>query len=418
MIGIFIHIACLVWGPDSSPDGLCGNAGYNPEKGLKRMGRMIEKARFIARPNRFTVRCALGSEILEAYLPNPGRLWELLLPDSDLYVIRQEAGANRKLEGLVVAVEREGRPVMLHTLACNDIVADLLSRRCLPGFEEMRIVRREVTRGSSRFDFLLEEGGLQHLLEVKSCTLFGRRIAMFPDAVTSRGRRHLLELAELARQGTPAHVLFLVGCPHVDYFLPDYHTDFAFASAFQAVRDLVRFHPLAVDWQPDMTPGPNIRKLSIPWSLLERENGDFGCTLLILHLPGDVTFSSSGSARLLFRKGYYVSVDSVHSGLARRLQSALRKPGAARVGGAGVLDTLKAAADSRQIIPIRTAEPLEAELADAIARVADWTLSTAEFPEEPDSPRFFGMTNPPLTRRAFVDLLLDFRINRLEKHLA
>ena len=131
-----------------------------------------------------------------------------------------------------------------------------------------------------------------------------------------------------------------------------------------------------------------------------------------------MTFSSSGSGRLLFRKGYYVSVDSVHSGLTRRLQSALRKPAAARVGGGGVLETLKAAADSRQIIPIRTAEPLEAELASAIARVADWTLSTAEFPGEPAPPRFFGMTDPPLTRRAFVELLLDFRINRLEKHLS
>jgi sugar fermentation stimulation protein A len=196
----------------------------------------MEKARFIARPNRFTVRCALGPEILDAYLPNPGRLWELLLPDSVLYIVRQNTGENRKLKGLVVAVEREGRPVMLHTHACNDVVADLLRRRVLPGFEDLRIVQREISRGSSRFDFLLEQNGAPQLLEVKSCTLFGRRIAMFPDAVTSRGRRHLMELADCPAGDAGSRPFPCALAAGVFFFFPDYHTDFAFASTFLAVR--------------------------------------------------------------------------------------------------------------------------------------------------------------------------------------
>jgi len=377
----------------------------------------MEKARFIARPNRFTIRCALGSEILDAYLPNPGRLWELLLPDSVLYVVRQEAGASRKLRGLVVAVERDGRPVMLHTLACNDVVADLLRQQRLPGFEGMRIVQREITKGHSRFDFLLVQDGLPRLLEVKSCTLFGRRIAMFPDAVTSRGRRHLTELAELSRKGTPASVLFLVGSSQVDFFLPDYHTDFAFASTFLDVRDAVRFHALAVDWQPDMTPGPIIRELQIPWALLEREVQDGGCYLLILHLPGDrkVTLGSLGS--LTFRKGYYVTVDSARSGLTRHLQSALRRPGQRNNRRNNILESLKAASDTRQVIPIRTTEPLEAGLIDALSRLSDWSVRDFDTPEDAGPSCLFGMTEHPLQRRSFVDLLLDFRINRLEKLL-
>ncbi|WP_175476345.1 DNA/RNA nuclease SfsA [Syntrophus gentianae] len=377
----------------------------------------MEKARFIARPNRFTVRCALGSEILDAYLPNPGRLWELLLPDSVVYVIRQETGSNRKLRALVVAVERDGRPVMLHTLACNDVVADLLHQRRLPGFEDMRVVQREISRGSSRFDFLLERNGLPRLLEVKSCTLFGRRIAMFPDAVTSRGRRHLLELAEHARQGTPAHVVFLVGSSHVDYFLPDYHTDFDFASTFLAVRDAVRFSALAVDWQPDLTPGPVIRELSIPWSLLEREVQDDGCYLLILHLPGDTKFSFHHPSCRNFRRGYYVAVGSASSGLTRHLQMARRKPKAESNERHNVLENLKTAADSRLVIPIRTTEPLEAELIEALSLIADWSIQNSETPVEAGPCRFFGMEENPLSRRAFVDFLLDYRINRLDKQL-
>jgi len=380
-------------------------------------GVLLEKARFINRPNRFTVRCALGPEILDAYLPNPGRLWELLLPDSVLYVVRQDAGENRKLRGLVVAVERDGRPIMLHTLACNDIVAELLLQQRLPGFEDMRILKREITRGHSRFDFLLEQNGNPRLLEVKSCTLFGRRIAMFPDAVTLRGRRHLTELAELSRQGTPAHVLFLVHWPHVDFFLPDYHTDLDFASTFLAVRDAVSFHALAVDWQPDMTTGPEIRELQIPWALLEREAQDGGSYLLVLHLPADENLTISGSASLFFRKGYYVYVGSARSGLTRHLQSYRRKPGAGNKQRNNVLDELKAAADTRLVVPIRTTDSLEVELTDALSLLADWSVPGFNASEDAGHSRIFGMSEPPLRRRAFVDLLLDFRINRLEKLL-
>jgi len=74
------------------------------------------------------------------------------------------------------------------------------------------------------------------VLEVKSCTLFGNSIAMFPDAVTVRGRRHIEELAALAVRGTAGGVVFLVHTPRVRYFLPDYHTDLTFARTFLNVK--------------------------------------------------------------------------------------------------------------------------------------------------------------------------------------
>jgi hypothetical protein len=66
-----------------------------------------------------------------------------------------------------------------------------------PGLGKARILRSEVRMGRSRFDFLLQEKGEEILLEVKSCTLVGNKAAMFPDAVTERGTRHLEELARL-----------------------------------------------------------------------------------------------------------------------------------------------------------------------------------------------------------------------------
>jgi sugar fermentation stimulation protein A len=144
----------------------------------------ILKARFIRRPNRFLVVCDLGGKTVEAYLPNPGRLWELLFPGRILYLVRRPPDPSKSTEYTALAVEHEGRPILLHTHLTNDVVATLLAARQLPGFETASVIRREAPAGASRFDFLLEKDGREFFLEVKSCTLFGSRIAMFPDAGT------------------------------------------------------------------------------------------------------------------------------------------------------------------------------------------------------------------------------------------
>src|SRR3990172_12100501 len=159
----------------------------------------IDEAHFISRPNRFKIVCDLRGQTVEAYLPNPGRLWELLLPHAKIYLEDSEK-SDRKLRYTAVAVERQGQPVMLHTHKTNEIVEILLKQRLVPGLEGVEIVQREITKGKSRFDFLLKNGAEEIFLEVKSCTLFSERVAMFPDAVTLRGKRHLLELAELTEK--------------------------------------------------------------------------------------------------------------------------------------------------------------------------------------------------------------------------
>ncbi len=67
--------------------------------------------------------------------------------------------------------------------------------------------------GRNRFDFLLKEGNKDILLEVKSCTLVGKKVAMFPDAVTERGARHLQELAKFSEEGMETAILFIVHWP-------------------------------------------------------------------------------------------------------------------------------------------------------------------------------------------------------------
>jgi len=158
------------------------------------------QAHFLSRPNRFLIRCEWNGRILSAFLPNPGRLQELLLPGSMIHLVREES-PDRKTHYTVVAVNRDDHPIMLHTHRNNEVARTLLEKRRIPGLEKARVVRSEIRVGRSRFDFLLEEGGKDVLLEVKSCTLVGARAAMFPDAVTERGARHLRELAILSEEG-------------------------------------------------------------------------------------------------------------------------------------------------------------------------------------------------------------------------
>lgn len=247
----------------------------------------ILRATFLSRPNRFVVQCQLDSgEVVRAFLPNPGRLQELLLPGVDVFIVMAASSPERKTPYTMVGVAGERYPIFLHTHVNNDVARHLLERDLVPGLEGSRIVRAEVPLGHSRFDFLLERDGAPIYLEVKSCTLFGNRVAMFPDAVTARGRRHLEELAELSRSGIRAVVLFVVHSGQVDWFMPDYHTDPDFSRTLLDVRDAVEIIPLAVSWDHRFQLGRRVRRLPIPWEHVARELGDRGNYLLLCRKAG------------------------------------------------------------------------------------------------------------------------------------
>jgi sugar fermentation stimulation protein A len=206
----------------------------------------IEQAEFISRPNRFLVICLKNRSRVKAFLPNPGRLQELFLPGKKLFLAREgNPSGKRRYAHTVVAVEREGTPIMLHTHKTNEVAGYLIDRGKIPGLEKARVTGKEIRVGGSRFDLLLEHLGKEILMEVKSCTLVGKKVAMFPDAITERGARHLKELADLSREGRKTTVLFLVHWPRVRYFLPDYHTDLNFARTMLACRFQVLFLPVA-----------------------------------------------------------------------------------------------------------------------------------------------------------------------------
>ena len=369
----------------------------------------IEKGTFLSRSNRFVIACNLGGRIVKAFLPNPGRLKELLLPGATLY-LEEVNDENRDLPFTAVAVEREGERVVLHTHRTNDVARYLIETGSVPGLEGYEVVKKEVQTGHSRFDFLLRKGKKNLLLEVKSCTLFSRRMAMFPDAVTARGTRHLRHLACLADSGTACAVLFLIHWSRAQCFLPDFHTDLEFARTMLDVRDKVCFFPMAVRWEKDLSLKASESKLvKVPFRILERELHDRGSYLLILRLASEAKLKVGGLGEKGLSGGYYVYVGSAMKNLTQRIERHRRL----RKNFFWHIDYLRDVCEYLVALPVRSEDDLECEIAASVRNVSDWTIAGFGSSDCSCPSHLFGFENHPLNLAPFHLLLQHFRMERL-----
>lgn len=187
----------------------------------------LQPGRFIRRENRFRARIWLGGEQVPVHVPNSGRLSELFEDGKPVWVALKEEG-KRKTVGDLLLVEHAGTLVSIDAHLPNRLVAEALAAGALAPFSGWPGIWPEVRVGHSRLDFLLtstsEEEATPEIaesrptagaarrcwLETKSVTLVEQGVALFPDAPTARGVRHLEELARLRQQGDRAAVLFVV----------------------------------------------------------------------------------------------------------------------------------------------------------------------------------------------------------------
>lgn len=186
-------------------------------------------AAFVERPNRFLLRCspaggavhetapgyadAAKPPIIEAHMADPGRLRELLLPGARVWLREIHGAPHRRTRWTAVLVEAPGGGlVSVDTTLPNRLIHHALIDGTLDEFAGWTFERREVTLGDSRIDFVLRGArGSRLALEVKSVTLVEDDVALFPDAVTLRGARHVRELARIARlDGWEAAILFVL----------------------------------------------------------------------------------------------------------------------------------------------------------------------------------------------------------------
>lgn len=376
--------------------------------GRLRLFRHLIPGRFLNRPNRFSIQCTWKKRIISAFLPNPGRLQELLLPGRTVYLEREEKSLDRKTHYTAVAVDRDGQPIMLHTHLTNEVARYLLQKRKIIGLERARIVKPEIQVGRSRFDFLLEERSRLILMEVKSCTLVGKRVAMFPDAVTERGVRHLKELAKISEEGIRTVLLFIVQWPFAKDFMPDFHTDLNFSRTFLQIRDKVEVIPLSVRWNQDLSLSPRIKILNVLWDRIEREAKDRGSYLLILNLKRHRKIDVGKLGKVRFRKGFYIYVGSAMANLSKRMERHRRL----RKQRHWHIDELRARAEFHSILAIRSSERLECEVARGVSQIAEWSVPGFGSTDCSCETHLFAMASNPIESEDFQKLLQYFRMDR------
>jgi sugar fermentation stimulation protein A len=194
----------------------------------------------LERPNRFLVIAEVRGRRVRVASRDPGRLRELLRPGVRI-LVAPTSDKTRRTVATLCLVRKGARWVSVVPTLANRLLERALDSGGLPGFGRTRVLAREVARGRSRFDFLLSVRGARTLAEVKSVSLVRRRKALFPDAPTARGARHLRELTELRRAGRPTAVVFVVQRGDADSVAPHRETDPGFAAALdEAARAGVR----------------------------------------------------------------------------------------------------------------------------------------------------------------------------------
>jgi sugar fermentation stimulation protein A len=198
----------------------------------------IIQGRFVERPNRFTVIFKAGETMEKAHLRDPGRLKEILIPGVHLLLRPALHPEGRKTKYDVVAVLKDNFWVLINSGFHSDLAQDLIESGFVEEFACYKVDRREYTYNKSRIDFLLSNSENSNnnekmLVEVKGCTLVENGLARFPDAPTTRGKRHVEELTRALGEGFESAVLFLVLSEDAVRFTPNRVTDPKFSDALE-----------------------------------------------------------------------------------------------------------------------------------------------------------------------------------------
>tara|TARA_B100000242_G_C43003598_1_gene466307 strand:+ start:662 stop:1189 length:528 start_codon:yes stop_codon:yes gene_type:complete len=156
---------------------------------------------FIKRYKRFFVEVKIGNNIVTAHCPNTGSMMGLLKKGNRVWLSKSD-DLKRKLKYTLQIIEDNKSKVGINTHLTNKIVLEALRNSIIKDFVNLSLIQQEVKFGdNTRFDFLITKGMKKIFIEVKNVTLSRKKgIAEFPDAVTSRGLKHIKELLKAKKK--------------------------------------------------------------------------------------------------------------------------------------------------------------------------------------------------------------------------
>jgi len=184
-----------------------------------KFSKRLIKGKFIKRYKRFFADINIKKEIITAHCPNTGSMMGLLDQNNEVWVSKNN-DPKRKLKYTLEIIKAKDNLVGVNTHLANKIVYEGLSNNLINEFMNSESIKPEVYYNkNTRFDFLVNKNNQNHFIEVKNVTLFRtNNVAEFPDAVTSRGSKHIKTLVDAIKKGYKSYVLFLVQIQNIENF--------------------------------------------------------------------------------------------------------------------------------------------------------------------------------------------------------
>jgi sugar fermentation stimulation protein A len=181
--------------------------------------KSLIKGKFIKRYKRFFVDIKVDNKTVTAHCPNTGSMMGLLDETNEVFITKND-DPKRKLKYTLEIIKVKKNLVGVNTHFANKIAFHGLFNNLIKEVANNDIIKPEVFfNKETRFDFLIEKNKQKIFVEVKNVTLFrDEKIAEFPDAVTSRGSKHLKALIEATQKGYKTYLLFLVQIQGVESF--------------------------------------------------------------------------------------------------------------------------------------------------------------------------------------------------------
>jgi len=181
--------------------------------------KSLVKGKLIKRYKRFFTDVKLNKEVVTAHCPNTGSMMGLLEEGNEVYLLKND-DPKRKLKYGLEIIKSRNNLVGVNTHMANKIAHHGLMNNLIGELKNNENIKAEVFfNKETRFDFLIEKNKEKIFVEVKNVTLFrDKNTAEFPDAITSRGSKHLLTLIDAIKKGFKCYLLFLVQIENMEYF--------------------------------------------------------------------------------------------------------------------------------------------------------------------------------------------------------
>ncbi len=186
--------------------------------------RQMTPATFLNRPNRFIANVDIAGIETPVHVANSGRLRELLTPGRHVY-LEQAAPGIRRTQHTLSLVEMPSALVSIDSRLSSALASEAFALGSFPRLSAFQTLRREVTYRDSRLDLMLSRDSACCYIETKCSTLVNDGVAMFPDAPTARGTRHMRDLIHARKAGHHASVMFVIQRNDATSFAPNWRTD-------------------------------------------------------------------------------------------------------------------------------------------------------------------------------------------------